>query len=184
MRLIGQGFGILATIAGIALPVFKKKWQMLVMSIANNVFCGLNLVFLNEIGSGIFLFIVAAAQAIVNLIHALRDTDSRLFEKILFVVLYLGLGFYGMFTSPNYIAGPGFNFRNLQELLPIVAAMMNMLFVFSKGEKTARIFFILCNALWLVYNSIIGSSVLIGSAFSVVTGLIALFGYGRKKTAA
>jgi len=184
MRLIGQGFGILATIAGIALPVFKKKWQMLVMSICNNVFCGLNLIFLNEIGSGIFLFIVAAAQAIVNLVHALRDTDSKLFEKILFIVLYLGLGFYGMFTSPNYIAGPGFNFRNLQELLPIVAASMNMLFVFSKSEKTARMFFVLCNALWLVYNIIIGSSVLIGSAFSVVTGLIALFGYSRKKTEA
>lgn len=183
MRLIGQAFGILATIAGIALPVFKKKWQMLVMSICNNIFCGLNLIFLNEIGSGIFLFIVAAVQAIVNLIHALHDTESKLPEKIIFVALYLGLGFYGMFTSPNYIAGPGFNIHNLQELLPIAGASMNMLFVFSRKEKTARLFFVLCNALWLIYNIMIGSSVLIGSAFSVITGLASLFGYEKKKAA-
>ena len=56
---IGQLFGIIATAAGISIPVFSKKWQMLVMSIANNVFCALNLIFLDRIGSGIFLFAVA-----------------------------------------------------------------------------------------------------------------------------
>ena len=182
MRLIGQGFGILATVVGIALPVFKKKWQMLVMSICNNVFNALNLIFLSTIGSGIFLFVVACAQAIVNLIHALRDTEGKLFEKILFAVLYLGLGFYGLITREGYV--PGFNWANMLELLPIIAACMNMLFVFSRGETKARIFFVLCNALWLVYFIIIGSTSGLGAGFSVVSGVFALIKHREKKPAA
>ena len=173
MYWIGQAFGILATIVGVAVPVFKKKWQMLVMSILNNVFCALNLIFLNAIGSGIFLFAVAGVQALVNLVHALKNTESRIAEKLIFVALYLGLGFYGLFTGPNYV--PGINARNLLELLPIIAACMNMLFVFSKTEKMARVFFVACNGLWMIYYIIIGSSTMICSLISVFTGLLALY---------
>jgi len=179
MYWIGQGFGILATIAGVSIPVFKKKWQMLVLSMCNNVFCALNLIFLDAIGSGIFLFAVATVQALVNLIHSLRGTSGKTLEKIIFAALYLGLGFYGLFTGPNYV--PGINARNLLELLPIIAACMNMCFVFSPGEKQARIFFVLCNGLWLVYYIIIGSSTLLGSAISVATGLFALYANREKK---
>jgi len=176
---IGQAFGIFATIAGVSVPVFKKKWQMLVMSLANNVFGALNLVFLNAIGSGIFLFAVAAVQAVVNIGHARRNTSSKAFEKILFVILYLGLGFYGLFTGPNYV--PGVNAQNMIELLPIIAAVMNMCFVFSPGEKQARIFFVLCNGLWMCYYIIIGSSAVLGSVISVGTGLFALYQNREKK---
>lgn len=53
---IGQGFGVLSTITDISLPLFQKKWQMLVANFAVNTFLLLNLVFLGQIGSGIFLF--------------------------------------------------------------------------------------------------------------------------------
>lgn len=178
---IGQAFGIIATIAGITIPMFSKKWQMLIMSIANNVFCALNLIFLDRIGSGIFLFAVATAQALVNLVHNARGTSGRAFEKVIFCALYLGLGFYGLVTGPGYVAG--INARNLLELLPIIAAMMNMCFVFSRGEKQARIFFVLCNGLWMVYYIIIGSSTVLGSAISVASGLLALYRNRVKKAA-
>ena len=71
----------------------------------------------------------------------------------------------------------------LLELLPIAAAMMNMLFVFSRGETKARIFFVLCNGLWLVYYIIIGSSTLLGAAFSVASGLFALIKHRGSKSA-
>ena len=173
MYWIGQAFGILATIAGVSIPVFKKKWQMLVLSICNNVFCALNLIFLNAIGSGIFLFAVATVQALVNLVHDRRGTAGKAFEKVIFAALYLGLGFYGLFTRAGYV--PGINARNLLELLPIAAAVMNMLFVCSSREKTARIFFISCNALWTLYYVIIGSASILGSGFSVASGLFALY---------
>ena len=179
--LIGQAFGILATAVGVAIPVFKKKWHMLVLSRGNNIFCALNLVFLDAIGSGIFLFAVATAQALINLLHSLRGTTGKAYEKIIFAALYLGLGFYGLFTGPNYV--PGFNARNFLELLPIIAAMMNMCFVFSPGEKQARIFFVLCNFLWMLYYIIIGSSTVLGSAISVVTGVFALYKNREKKAA-
>lgn len=176
---IGQAFGIFATIAGVSVPVFKKKWQMLVMSLANNIFGALNLVFLNAIGSGIFLFAVAAVQAVVNLMHALHNTTGKTLEKIIFVILYLGLGFYGLFTGPNYV--PGINAQNLIELLPIIAAVMNMCFVFSPGEKQARVFFILCNGMWMFYYIIIGSSAVLCSVISVATGLFALYKNRERK---
>ena len=180
---IGQAFGIAATVAGVSVPVFKKKWQMLVMSLANNIFGALNLVFLDAIGSGIFLFGVAAVQAVVNIGHALRNTSGKTLEKVIFVILYLGLGFYGLFTGPNYV--PGINAQNLIELLPIIAAVMNMCFVFSPGEKQARIFFILCNAMWMFYYIIIGSSAMLCSIISVGTGLFALYrNRDEKKTVA
>ena len=91
---IGQGFGILATIADISIPQFQKKWQMLVANIAVNTFSALNLVFLNEIGSGIFLFSVAIVQAVVNLIHTLREKAPAKWEYALFCCLFVGLGFY------------------------------------------------------------------------------------------
>ena len=71
---IGQGFGIMSTVTDISLPLFKKKWQMLVANFAVNTFLLLNLVFLGQIGSGIFLFLVAMVQACVNLVHTLRET--------------------------------------------------------------------------------------------------------------
>lgn len=179
---IGQAFGIVATIAGVSVPICKKKWQMLVMSIANNVFCALNLIFLDAIGSGIFLFAVATVQALVNLVHALRNTSGKALEKIVFVILYLGLGFYGLFTGPGYV--PGINIRNMIELLPIIAAVMNMCFVFSPGEKQARIFFVLCNAMWMFYYIIIGSSTVLCSVISVATGLFALYKNREKKSTA
>lgn len=176
---IGQAFGVIATIAGVLVPVFNKKWQMLIMSIANNVFCALNLIFLDRIGSGIFLFAVATVQALVNLVHDLKNTAGKSAEKIIFALLYLGLGFYGLITGPGYV--PGINARNLLELLPIIAAMMNMLFVFSRSERMARVFFVACNGLWMLYYIIIGSSTMICSVISVITGLFALYKNRAKK---
>lgn len=177
---IGQGFGLVATAAGISIPLLNKKWKMLVMSIANNVFLALNLVFLDAIGSGIFLFIVGATQGVVNLIHSLRDTQGGKIEKAIFMILYLGLGFYGLFTAPGFV--PAVNRQNLIELLPIAAAMMNMFFVSARKERTARTFFVVCNSLWSIYDVIIWSSAFFGAFISVVTGVIALIKNREKKT--
>ena len=75
--LIGQIIGLMATATDIAIPQFKKKWQMLAANILVNALLGLNLVFLEEIGSGVFLFAVAVVQAIVNLIHTLREQPQK-----------------------------------------------------------------------------------------------------------
>ena len=169
---IGQAFGLVATVLDISLPQFKKKWQMLAVNIGTNTTLGLNLVFLGEIGSGIFLFMVAVAQAIVNLIHTLRDTQVPKFEYALFFALYVGLGFYGLFTGPNYV--PGINWHNLLELLPIMGAVLNCIFVSTRDPILARKYLVCCTSIWMVYNAIIGSTAVIGSFFSVVSGVVAI----------
>ena len=175
---IGQGFGILATISDISIPQFKKKWQMLVANIAVNTFSALNLVFLNEIGSGIFLFAVAVVQAIVNLIHTLRERPPRKWEYALFFCLYVGLGFYGLVTAPGFV--PGINGKNLLEMLPIIGAVFSMLFVSTREENKARRYLLVCNCMWATYHTIIGSTAVFGSIFSGTSCIIAMIRERKK----
>lgn len=176
---IGQGFGIFATITDISIPLFKKKWQMLVANIAVNSFLALNLIFLNKIGSGIFLFMVAIAQAIVNLIHTLRENPPKNWEKALFLCLYVGLGFYGLVTAPGFV--PAINAQNLLELLPIMGAVMSMCFVCTRDENKARMFLFGCTTLWAIYHAIIGSTSFFGSFFSSISCIIGICRDWKKK---
>ena len=175
---IGQGFGVMSTITDISLPLFKKKWQMLVANFAVNTFLLLNLVFLGQIGSGIFLFLVAMVQAIVNLIHTLREKPPKKWEYVVFFCLYVGLGFYGLFTAPGFV--PGINGKNLLELLPILGAVFSMLFVSTRDEQKSRAFLLVCSCLWTVYHAIILSTSFFGSIFWVFTCVIAMI-RDRKK---
>ena len=66
LYLIAQAFGIFATLCCFAMPLFKKKWQMLLVNVASNLFFILNLLLLglHETGD---LFTNATAM-IVNLV--------------------------------------------------------------------------------------------------------------------
>ena len=176
---IGQGFGILSTITDIVIPQFKKKWQMLVANIAVNTFLALNLVFLDQIGSGIFLFAVAVVQAIVNLIHTLREQTPKKWEYVLFFCLYVGLGFYGLVTAPGFVLA--INGKNLLELLPIIGAVFSMLFVSTRDESIARRYLMVCNIMWATYHTIIGSTAVFGSIFSGTSCIIAMIRERKEK---
>ena len=169
---IGQGFGILATITELILPQFKKKQQMLVANIFVNLFYGLNLVFLSRIGSGIFLFAVAICQGILNLVRTLKDQPSQKWEYPVFCCLYVGLGLYGLFTSPDFV--PAINGRNLLELLPIVGAVLSMIFISIRDVTKARKFLLSCNLTWMTYHAIIGSTSVFAATCSAVSCTIAM----------
>ena len=172
MYWFGQTLGFISTGLGIATPAFRKKWQMLTVNILNNLILGLSLVFLDRIGSGIFLFATAAVQGTINLIHTLRDTKPHKAENGIFLILYLALGFYGLVTAPGFI--PALNAQNLLELLPIIGAVLSMCFIAAREEKRARAFYMACCAVWAVYYVAILSSAFFGSFFSIVTGVIAM----------
>jgi len=86
-RTVGQIIGIASSVITVLNPVYKKKWMMLCNNIMTNLLLGLNLVFLGEFGSGIFLFAVAVVQAIINLIHTLKGQQVKTAEKIIFFIL-------------------------------------------------------------------------------------------------
>jgi hypothetical protein len=174
---IGQGFGILATLSDISIPQFKKKWQMLVANIAVNTFSALNLVFLNEIGSGIFLFSVAIVQAIVNLVHTLREKPPKKWEYALFCCLFVGLGFYGLFTSPGFVFA--INGKNLLELLPIIGAVILTFSIFAPNEQTTRKFLLANISIWAVYTALIGSTTFFAEVAAFITTATALYKYRK-----
>ena len=176
---IGQLIGLLATATDISIPEFKKKWQMLVANILVNTLLGLNLLFLEEIGSGIYLFMVAVVQAVVNLIHTLKEKKPQKWEYVLFFCLYVGLGFYGLATAPGFVFG--INGKNLLELLPITGAVFSMLFVSTREENKARKFLMCCNVCWAVYHTIIGSTAVFGAIFSGISCLIAIVRERKKQ---
>ena len=131
------------------------------------------------IGSGIFLFSVAIVQAIVNLIHTLRDKPPAKWEYALFFCLFVGLGFYGLFTSPDFVFA--LNGKNLLELLPIIGAVFSMLFVSTRDERIARRYLMCCNIMWGSYHTIIGSTAVFGSLFSGTSCLIAMIRDRKRK---
>ena len=176
---IGQIIGLVAAATDIFIPQFKEKWQMLAGNLLVNILLGLNLVFLERIGSGIFLFMVAVVQTVVNLVHTLSQTEPKKWELPLFFCLFVGLGFFGLVTAPGFV--PQINRQNLLELLPILGAVFSMCFVAAREEYKARKFLLACNLTWATYNGIIGSTSFFGVFFSSISCMIAIWRNRKRK---
>ena len=176
--IIGQILGIGSTICTIILPFFKKKWQILTANIMVNLLIALNFILIGKIGSAAFLCLVAIAQAIVSMVHDKKGTAISLTEKILFLVLYVGFGFFGIFTAPGFV--PEINTQNLLELMPIVGALMLMFSVFSKTEQTMRKFLLVNATIWTIYTGIVGSTAFFTDLFCMISTTSALIKYRKK----
>ena len=177
--LIGQIFGVLSTVCTIILPFFRKRWQILTLNIAVNVLVASNMLLIGQFGSAAFLCMVAVVQSILSMLHDKKGTPIPLWEKLMFLVLYVGLGIVGIVTSPNFVLE--LNWANALELLPILGALMLMFSVFSKEEQTMRKF-LLANALiWTTYTGIVGSTVFFTDLAATISTATALFKY-RKRT--
>ena len=94
--IIGQVLGIAATVCTIILPFFKKKWQILALNIAVNLLVAMNYILIGQIGSAAVLCLVAVVQSIVSMVHSTRGTAVPTWESILFAVLYVGCGLFGI----------------------------------------------------------------------------------------
>ena len=172
--LIAQAFGIFATLCCFIMPFFKKKWQMLLVNVAGNLFFILNLLLLglHETGNlfanstAMIVNLVSLVQVLISYWHVQKDTPVTTVENIIFLLLYVGMGFIG--------------FHRALDLLPIIASVFNMLAVFQKDEQKTRIL-VLCNAsIFCSYYIILGSTSLLAELMAVVTTLIALIKYRKK----
>ena len=176
--IIGQILGIGSTVCTIILTFFKKKWQILAVNILVNLLISLNFILIGKIGSAAFLCMVAIVQSIVSMVHYFRDTPVKGWENALFFVLYVGLGFVGMFTAPGFV--PAINTANLLELMPIVGALMLMFSVFSKDEQTLRKFLLANATIWTVYTAIVGSTAFFADLIAMCSTAAALIKYRKK----
>ena len=177
--LIGQILGIGSTVCTIILPFFKKKGQILFVNILCNLLISLNFILIGKIGSAAFLCMVAIVQSIVSMVHDSRGTPISLMEKILFLLLYVGFGFFGIITAPGFVWE--LNTTNLLELMPIVGALMLMFSVFSKSEQTMRKFLLANATIWTIYTAIVGSTAFFTDLVCMISTTSALIKYRKKK---
>ena len=179
--IIGQIFGVIASVLCAVTPLFRKKWQMLVDNAVTNALMVLNFAMIGETGSPAFLCVVGTAQSVVTLIHTLKDTKIRKWEFVLFIVLYLGFGFFGYFTAPTFVWA--FTWKNMLELLPIVGAMLNMAFVFVHEEQRARKCLLSAAIVWAVYMAIVGTTAVFAQVTLIVTTIVSIWRYHKKDSA-
>ena len=177
--IVGQILGLLSTVCTIILPFFKKKWQLLAANVAVNLLICLNMLLIGQIGSAAFLCLVAVVQSVVSIGHSTKGTKAGLGETVLFTVLYVGAGFFGILSSPEFVWA--INAHNLIELMPIIGALLLMVSVFAPDEQTTRKW-LLGNALiWTVYTAIVGSTAFFTDLVCVFTTSAALYKYRNQK---
>ena len=170
---VAQAFGIFATLSCFAMPLFKKKWQMLLVNVAGNLFFILNLLLLGAhsgdwLGNATAMIVnlVSLVQVLISYRHVQTGTPVTKTENLIFLALYVGMGFIG--------------FNRALDFLPIIASVFNMLAVFQKDEQKTR-YLVLCNAsIFCTYYIIIGSTSLLAELMAVITTVIALVKYRKK----
>ena len=175
--IIGQLIGLFATGIIVAIPVFRKKWQMLAATIAGNFLMALNFVLIGKIGSAIFLYFVAILQSIVSMNHTVKGTKVTRWEQMLFCGLYVGLGILGIVTAPGFV--PGWNAANLLELLPIFGSAMLTFSIFAGSEQITRIFLLINAVTWSVYTAIVGSTAFVAEVITAATTVYSLWKYRK-----
>lgn len=176
---IGQIMGLLVGVITIILPTLKKKWQMLVATIGSNLLLVLNLTLIGQFGSGAYLCIVAVVQGILSLVHLFRKTRVTTGEQMIFLALYVILGFWGIFTAPGFV--PELSYKNLLELLPIFGAVLLTFSIFTLDEQTSRKYLLANLAVWTLYYALIGSSAVFSGLAGIITTSTALYKY-RSRT--
>lgn len=176
--IMGQLIGIIATIIIVAIPVFRKKWQMLAATLAGNFLMALNFILIGQIGSAIWLYFVAITQTVVSMHHTAKGTDARSWEQLLFCGLYVGLGIFGIVTAPDFV--PEINAANLLEVLPIIGSAMLTFSIFARGEQTTRIFLLINTTIWSVYTAIVGSTGFFAEVITTIATAWALWKYRKK----
>ena len=180
MYIFGQICGIIGTIITIVQPQFKSKQRILWCTLVVNGLSATNYACVGGVGSAVFLCLIAVVQAAVSIVHVRRDTEIAKWETVLFFLLYMGAGFYGMITSAGFVWG--INAHNLLELLPIIGALMLMLSVFAKTEQKTRAFLFCNGAVWAVYCAIIGAATFFTALAAMVSSAVAMWKYRNTET--
>ncbi len=176
--IIGQTAGIIVTVGSLIGPLFKKKWMMLVNSILLNALAALNVILVSGMGSAVFLNCVGALQASLSLYHIQKIIPVTKIEKIIFMALYIGMGIFGAVTAPGFVFE--LSYKNLLEILPIIAAAFFCIATFIRSEQITRMYGVANYVLWLVYYIAIGSTTAFAQIAGLATTCIALYKYREK----
>lgn len=165
--IIAQTFGILSTLAGLAMPLFKKKWQILLAAVGANLFVCLNLILLDKIGSGAYLAGVGVVQSLVAFFHISSDKPNSVTEKIAFLAIYVVFGIMG--------------YKSLIDIIPIIASVLYMLSVFIRDEQDTRKLMLGNFLCWSIYDASLFATAFFGHFAGFCTTTFALWKYRNNK---
>ena len=163
---IGQALGLLGTLCCLILPFMKQKWQMLALTALVNVFCALNLVLIGEVGSVIFIYVVAVVQTLVALWHLKKDTAVTKAENVLFLVLYVFCG--------------ALDLRAFLDVIPIVGAVFHMLATFQRDVQKTRVLLVFNSITFMAYYALVGSTSVFSTMVTLTSTLLAMYHYRKK----
>jgi hypothetical protein len=179
MYLIGQLCGLAGTAITLVQPQFRKKFHILICTMLVNGLNALNFTFIGQFGVSVYLCLVAVFQALVMMWHNRKGSAVTRWENILFLLLYVGFGLYGMVSAPDFTWG--LTWATALEVLPILGALMLMLSVFAPTEQKTRLLLLFNGSAWLVYTAVIGAAAFFTSVVAMISAGIALWKY--RKTA-
>lgn len=169
---VGQGCGVAVTLLCIVYPLCKTKKVMLILSAIVNAIAVANLLFLDQFGSAVFLNGFAVIHILITLWHFLTERPIPLWEKILFLVGYVGLGLIGAVTAQNPVWA--------LEILPVAAVVPFGISVFVRDEQNTRKIQLINIILWIGYYIAIGSTMVFAQLVSLAATAIALIKYRKK----
>ena len=169
---IGQVCGIAVTVLGIVYPLCRQKKWMLILSLLVNVLAGINVLLVGGFGAAVLLNLTAVLQIACTLWHFRSNTPIPLWEKILFLCLFMGLGMTGVAAAQGM--------ARWLELLPVAAVIPFCISVFVRDEQNTRKLMLINLVLLLIYYIAIGSTMVAAQSISLVTTVAALIRYRKK----
>ena len=166
MIILAQILGLLSAGCGILAAQMKKKWQILVVLTVANLLAGLNFLFLGQV-NGAFVCGVGIAQTVLVCYQDVKGKASKPWEMALFTVLYIACGVV--------------QYRTAMDLMPTGAALLGMCGVFQKKEQNIRKFSLMNALVWVAYDVLVGSSLVVTHAIGAVSNVAALYRFRGEK---
>ncbi len=160
--ILGQAIGLLATLSCLLLPLWKKKWQMLLCNAVGNFLFGVNLLLIGEPRS-LLIYAVAVIQSLVVLWCCQKEKRIHKAVNVLFLALY--------------VLGGALGYALPVDLLPIVGSVFNMLATFQRDEQKTRWLLLVNTSVFFVYYILVGSSSVLATVVTMVSTILALWRY-------
>ena len=174
--IIGQFFGIIVTVLCLTGSFWKKKWQMNMNTFAANLLVIFNMILIGKgFSTSIIMNMVACVQTIIGTVHLFTGKKVTTTERIIFILLYAGLGIAGLVMSEQFV--PTINLHNILELLPIIGAIILGISVFIRDEQTSRKFGLANALIYFVYYLALGTTTVLAQVASIVMTSLALYKY-------
>lgn len=165
--IISQVFALICFAFDLIAVQRKNKTELLKMDTAA-AFCSfLHYAFLGA-WPGMINKIITTARNAIATYEAEHSRKSHKLLPIIFIVLYICLGIL--------------TFDSFFSLLPMLAATLYTIVIYTGDVTKIRYVYVVSNLIWLVYNVFVFSIVgIIAQIALVVNGVIAIYRYRRKR---